>query len=89
MTLPLISALDTAPKNESKVIIRLINRKSSKRGTYNTIYKCVHEYDGMTYAQEKMNSHKQKALDILSDFPDSPAKTSLADLINYIVERKK
>jgi octaprenyl-diphosphate synthase len=89
LTLPLIAALEKAPPKESKAIIKLINKKSSKRNTYNTIFKFVHEYEGVNYAQHKMNEYKHKAIDILNEFPENDASKSMLDLINYIVERKK
>jgi octaprenyl-diphosphate synthase len=89
LTLPLISALSTAPKNEGRKIIRLINKKSYKRDTYRTIYKFVHEHNGVSYATEKMHHYQKEALDILNQFPENAAVISLRDLINYIVERKK
>jgi octaprenyl-diphosphate synthase len=89
LTLPLIAALENAPGKERKEIIRMINKKSSKRNTYDTIFKFAHKYNGVQYAQDKMHFYKQSALDVLADFPESEAKKSLADLINYIVSRKK
>jgi geranylgeranyl pyrophosphate synthase len=35
-----------------------------------------------------MNDYKNKALEILSGFNDSPAKTSLEGLVKYTTERK-
>lgn len=89
LTLPLIAALEKAPASERKSIIKLINKRSSKRNTYDTIFKFVHKYKGVEYAHEKMNFYKQNSLDILTEFDDSEAKNSMLELINYIVDRKK
>lgn len=89
LTLPLIAALEKAPTAERKAIIKLINKRASKRNTYDTIFKFVHKYNGVEYAHEKMNYYKQNSLDILSGFKDSEAKNSMIELINYIVDRKK
>ena len=89
LTLPLIAALEKAPAKERKEIIKLINKKSSKRNTYNTIFNFVHEYNGVSYASDQMHIYKQKALDILAGFSDSESSRALNDLIHYIVERKK
>ena len=46
------------------------------------------------YGEKKQDSvtseaeYKQKALDILSEFPDSKAKQSLSELVEYTTERK-
>ena len=36
-----------------------------------------------------MNDYKEKALEILTEFPDSEAKESLIALVNYSINRKK
>jgi len=43
---------------------------------------------GIQYAEKKMNEYKDKALDLLSSFPDSASKTSLHELVKYTTERK-
>ena len=44
---------------------------------------------GIEYAEETMLSYRQKALDILSDFPDNDARQSLIRYLDYVVLRKK
>ncbi|QQS52653.1 MAG: polyprenyl synthetase family protein [Bacteroidota bacterium] len=89
LTLPLIAALKNAPTDESRSIIRLINRNSSKRNTYDTIYQFVHQYKGLEYAENKMQHFKQIALELLVEFPSNEARDSFSDLIEYIVSRRK
>jgi octaprenyl-diphosphate synthase len=36
-----------------------------------------------------MKEYQQKALQILSKYPDNEAKQSLALMVNYVIERKK
>ena len=45
--------------------------------------------EGKTFATEKMNEYRDKALCILDEFEESPVKTALGDLIKYTVTRKK
>ena len=47
------------------------------------------ESGGIEYAQEKMYAYRKQALDILSAFPESPARKSLYDLVIYTTEREK
>jgi octaprenyl-diphosphate synthase len=35
-----------------------------------------------------MNSYKSKAIDILNNYPESPYRNSLLQMIDYVVERK-
>lgn len=89
LTLPLIHALENTGKSEKKEIIRLINKKASKKETFSKVYDFVHQNQGVTYARSKMMEYRDKSLAILEDFSDNEAKKSLIKLVNYIVERKK
>jgi octaprenyl-diphosphate synthase len=88
LTLPLIAALSKCDKKKKIEIIRLINKKSSKRETYNRVFEFVHEYNGLEYAVQKMNEYRDNALSILHTFPLSEARDSMEKLIYYVVERK-
>jgi octaprenyl-diphosphate synthase len=88
-TLPLIYALNQSDRLRSKGMIRKINRDKKNQQLVNEVVQFVKENGGVEYAFEKMVEFKQKALQILDSFPDSPAKNSLKDLVEYTVSRKK
>ncbi len=88
-TLPLIYALNQSDRLRSKGMIRKINRDKKNQQLVNEVVQFVKENGGVEYAFEKMVEFKQKALHILDSFPDSPAKNSLKDLVEYTVSRKK
>ncbi len=44
---------------------------------------------GIEYTIQKMNDYKEKAIEIIQNFPDSASKQSLIDLLNFTIERKK
>jgi octaprenyl-diphosphate synthase len=88
LTLPLIAALSKCDKKKKIAIIRLINKKSSKRETYQRVFEFVHEYNGLEYAVQKMNKYRDNALSILHTFPQSEVRDSMEKLIYYVVERK-
>ena len=44
---------------------------------------------GIEFSEQKMLEFRDEALDILSDLPDNEYKSSLVNLVNYVVERKK
>lgn len=89
LTLPLIHSLEKASKSESKKIIKLINKKASKRDTYKEVIQFVHKHHGVEYARTKMIEYRDKSLEILKEFPNNESRKSLEKLVNYIVERKK
>lgn len=88
LTLPLIAALAQAEKGKRKEIIRLINRKSSKRETFKKVYDFVLDYRGVEYARKKMLQYRDDAIAILKTFPENEARQSLEDLVEFIVNRK-
>ncbi len=89
LTLPLIASLDKASRNEKRRIIMLINKKSSKRDTYNEVFQFVHQNKGVEYAKEKMYTLHEEAQQILMKYPESQIRSVMIDLVNYIVERNK
>jgi octaprenyl-diphosphate synthase len=44
---------------------------------------------GIDYAHQKMVNLKEKALDLLTDIPDSDAKKALIGLVEYTITREK
>jgi len=53
------------------------------------VIKFVKSSGGIDFATEKMNEYKQKALDILTFFPENDARNSLQNLVEYTTNRKK
>lgn len=88
LTLPLIVSLDRAPKHEKNEIIKLINKKSSKRQTFNQVYNFVHHYKGVDYSRDKLIYYQKEALNILFSFKQTDARDALESLVNFVVNRK-
>jgi len=89
ITLPLIYALNKAPKSESDKIIALIKNRDFTPEIIRQITDFAKENKGIEYAQLKMQEIKDSIIALLNDFPDSEAKTSLLQLSDYIIEREK
>jgi octaprenyl-diphosphate synthase len=89
ITLPLIYALNTAPKSASEPLFNLIRNRDFSPETVKQLTDFAKTYQGIEYAQSKMQEIKKKTILLLDDFPDSEAKTGLIFLINYIIEREK
>jgi octaprenyl-diphosphate synthase len=49
----------------------------------------VKSLGGLTYAVDKMKHYQGQAMAILDNYPESPAKSSLTLMIDYVIERKK
>jgi len=89
ITLPLIHALQTAPKEISSSMLQIITQQDFSQENIRQLIEFAKKYEGIEYAQSKMQEIKVKTLELLSAFPDSEAKIAMTDLIDYIIERKK
>lgn len=89
VTLPLIYALNKAPKSEKKKMINLVKNHQDDPLKINQIIDFVKQSGGLAYAEEQMMQYQAKAFEILNTFPASESKTSLEQLVKYTTERKK
>ena len=89
MTLPLIYALQNSPKKDKRFMINVVKRHNRNRKKVEQVMNMVKQTGGMEYAQRRMNEYHQKALDILKEFPEGEAKSSLVALSNYVITRSK
>jgi octaprenyl-diphosphate synthase len=89
MTLPLIYMLSQASSIERRKYIRVIKRKSDNIGSVQKIIQRVNESGGIEYARDRMIEYRDKALEMLNDFPDNTYRASLRELVIYTTERKK
>ena len=89
MTLPLIFALNKADKKTKKWIINVVKNHNENDEKVRELIDYVKKSGGIEYTTEKMEEYKNKALSLIEEFDTSQLKTSLVDLINYTIERKK
>lgn len=88
MTLPLIYALNHATFFEKQKIISIIKNENNNPKKVAEVIDFVIKSGGIQYAENKMNEFKNRSLDILSTFVDSPSKYALSGLVKYTTERK-
>ncbi|MDR2621279.1 MAG: polyprenyl synthetase family protein [Dysgonamonadaceae bacterium] len=89
ITLPLIHALQTAPQTVSSAMLEIISKQDFTPENIRQLIEFAKKYQGIEYAQSKMQEIKEKTLELLAAFPESEAKTAITGLIDYIIERKK
>lgn len=89
MTLPLIYALNNATRKDRKHIINLVKKHNNKPEKVQEVISFVWQSGGIEYTQKAMYKYRDMALNILHEFPYSPARESMEDLVNFVVERKK
>lgn len=89
MTLPLIYTLNNISKEEKRFIINTIKNDSKNSKKIERIISLVKETKGLEFAEKKMNYYYNEALGFLEEIQDSEAKTSLIELVKYVVKRQK
>lgn len=89
MTLPFIHAMNVCAASEKRLIMKLMRKKHKTQDMVEQILQFVKKHGGIEYAHNIMLDYKNKALEILSTFPDNEANKSLVALVEYTIERKK
>ena len=89
MTLPLIYALNQSSWIEKRKIINIIKNHNTDSDKVKVVIDFVIAKGGIEYAEKIMMDYKNKALTLLKDFPESPSRNSLEQLVVYSIERKK
>jgi octaprenyl-diphosphate synthase len=88
LTLPLIYTLNNIDRDTRRKIIYIVKNNNNDRKKVNWVIEKVQEAGGIRYATEKMNAYKKEALDILHEFPGSPVRKGLEELVLYVTDRR-
>jgi octaprenyl-diphosphate synthase len=89
LTLPLIYALKQADSRQKRKILKIISSGNLSYQKLKEIIRFVEESGGMEYTIARMNEYRDEAINIISGFPDSDARTALIGLVDYSINRKK
>ncbi|MCY4233374.1 MAG: polyprenyl synthetase family protein [Bacteroidetes bacterium] len=89
VTLPLIHALEISPPSDQKRILKIIRKDKKTKQNRQNIFEFVQSTGGLSYAQQRMESHVKSAQALLDSFPDSEARRAMHALSQYVIDRKK
>jgi len=89
MTLPLIYALNHAPKKERNWLINSVKNHNKDRKRVREVIAYVQDSGGLEYAVSRMHQFKEQALEMLRPYPESPYRQALELMVNYVVDRKQ
>lgn len=89
LTLPLIYALENATDQERRQILKTIRRHNKNAEKVKSVIEFVNQKGGLAFSEQTMHEYKQKAIDLLQDYPSSEIKDALIGLVNYTIERNK
>ncbi|MCD4747122.1 MAG: polyprenyl synthetase family protein [Bacteroidales bacterium] len=88
MTLPLIYMLNSSSYFDRRKIINTIKNHNNNPDKVAKVIERVNNGGGIEYAKSKMKEYQEKAITILKDFPESPSRKSLEQLVIFSTERK-
>ena len=83
-TAPVLCAAHRFP-----TLLPLIERKFATPGDVEFTVRMVAAADGLVLTRRLAMAHAQVALDSIADLSDSPARTSLAALVRFVVSRTR
>lgn len=89
LTLPLLHVLNKVDRTEKHKMLKIVSKHSGNSNKVSELIGLVEKNGGIEYAFNKMVEFKEKAIEILTEFEPSPARTSLQALVEYAVSRKK
>jgi octaprenyl-diphosphate synthase len=89
LTLPLIYALETAEGSDKRRVLRVLNRVGKNAHEFREVLDFVNRFNGLAFAEEKMNDFASQALLELTPFPESEVKKALCEFVSYTIFRNK
>lgn len=89
MTLPLIHVINKVDKRQRNWLIDSVKRHNTDKKRVKEVIQFVKDQGGLEYAERQMIHYKDAALELLSKYPDNEYKEALANLVTYVVDRKK
>lgn len=88
MTLPLIYTLQHADAATKRRIIYIVKNQSTDRKKVAEVIAEVQASGGIEYAAQKMQAYRVEAIALLHQYPETPARQAMEELVNYAIDRK-
>lgn len=89
ITLPLLILLDRADEARRTELLALLQRCRTEEEAVQEMQRLVVDEGGVQEASALMHGYIAKAVNMLSEYDDSPHRTALVHLCSYIVERNR
>ena len=89
VTLPLIYALEQATADERAAIQTVLKDGSYDRVPFSQIFRMVENYGGIERTRQRARQFTSKATELLSAFPESPARRALQAATGLVADRDR
>lgn len=87
LTLPLIYTLNNCSPDLKRKIVYIVKNENTEKEKVKFVIDAVTEAGGIRYATEKMFAFRDEALAILHEFPQTPVRDALEELVRYTTDR--
>ena len=87
VTLPMIYALESASADERRAVETVIGDGSYEQVPFMRILQILEQHGAIARAYERAHSFTEKAREILSEYPASPAQRALQAIVELVTER--
>lgn len=88
-TLPLIYALNNAAGNDKRRILRIVKRTSKNKKEVDHVINYVLNSGGIEYSEQKMREYATMAITGIESLPETAARNSLIQLVQFTIDREK
>ena len=88
LTLPLIYTLNNTDKETRRKIIYIVKNNNNDKEKVKWVIETVEKTGGIDYTKQKMEDFKSEALAVLHEFPESPVRKGLEDMVRFVTDRK-
>jgi octaprenyl-diphosphate synthase len=89
LTLPLIYTLSQASSSTRRELLGIVRHANRDRSKVDRVIREVQRSGGIDYARSVMTSYRDRALERLQEFPDTPYRSALEELVRYSTDRRK
>ncbi len=87
VTLPLIYALERGSGEERAEVAGVLTEGRYDNVPFARVLEMVHRHGGIERAIDRAQSFREKARDLIAEFPESPAQRALASLTELVTDR--
>jgi octaprenyl-diphosphate synthase len=88
LTLPIIYTLNNCSNSQKRELIYIIKNENRRKEKVAFVIETVKKGGGIAYSQKKMEEYRDKALQLLHEFPDNEVRQSLEELVRFTTDRK-
>jgi octaprenyl-diphosphate synthase len=88
LTLPLIYTLNNCSAVQKKELIYIIRNENRHKEKVSFVTRLVKESGGISYSHHIMEEYRDKALQLLYEFPDNEVRKTLEELVRFTTDRK-